>query len=206
MKHKKSGIALETAHMQNCLHDIGKEIYTTFQHMKGASFCIQRTCLHQSVFELPLSYLSPCCAIHFILLTPLSLLRNAASVDPLCTVCIGHNSRVCEALYCFDVLVLIIEFSLWHAFFLFPYIFCISAFSSCSNYPWDEESRCRFGTHSSASVRGCSRTASIIRVVQRGEKVSPVWSFVLLCDKMLLHHPSRCLLKVSSQTYSFFPA
>lgn len=45
----------------------GKAIYTTFQHMKGISFGIQRTCLYQSVFELPLSHLSPCCAIHFLL-------------------------------------------------------------------------------------------------------------------------------------------
>ena len=37
--------------------------------MKGASFCIHRTCLCHWVFELPLSHLSPCSAIHFIFRT-----------------------------------------------------------------------------------------------------------------------------------------
>ena len=55
--------------MQVCLHDTSIEIYTTFQHMKGASFCIHRTCLCHWVFELPLSHLSPCSAIHFIFLS-----------------------------------------------------------------------------------------------------------------------------------------
>lgn len=55
--------------MQVCLHDTSIKIYTTFQHMKGASFCIHRTCLCHWVFELPLSHLSPCSAIHFIFLS-----------------------------------------------------------------------------------------------------------------------------------------
>lgn len=37
--------------------------------MKGASFCIHRTCLCHWVFELPLSHLSQCSVIHFIFLT-----------------------------------------------------------------------------------------------------------------------------------------
>lgn len=37
--------------------------------MKGASFCIHRTCLCHWVFELPLSHLSQCTAIHFIFIT-----------------------------------------------------------------------------------------------------------------------------------------
>lgn len=37
--------------------------------MKEASFCIHRTCLCHWVFELPLSHLSQCTAIHFIFIT-----------------------------------------------------------------------------------------------------------------------------------------
>lgn len=37
--------------------------------MKGASFCIHGTCLCHWVFELPLSHLSKCTAIHFIFIT-----------------------------------------------------------------------------------------------------------------------------------------
>lgn len=37
--------------------------------MKGASFCIHRTCLCHWVFELPLSHLSQCTAIHSIFIT-----------------------------------------------------------------------------------------------------------------------------------------
>lgn len=52
---------------KSCLCDTGKEIYTTFQHMKGASFCIHWTRACHWVCELLLSHLFPCSAIHFSL-------------------------------------------------------------------------------------------------------------------------------------------
>lgn len=64
-----SGEGLGCFKSHRCLHDTGKEINTTLQHMKGVWFCIHWTCLCHWVFELPLSHLSPCSAIYLSFLT-----------------------------------------------------------------------------------------------------------------------------------------
>lgn len=166
--------------------------------MKGASFCIHRTCLCYWVFELPLSHLSPCSAIHFIFLT----LRMDALSPPQVRLCrlwvLSLHFVMCALTSMSEVVIFkfnnppspvlptysfILSLSWWqHRCFFWlisakvTYLF---VFYSCSIYPWDEKPRSWSGTHSSAKVRSSCRAFSNIRVVQGREKVSPIWLYEL---------------------------
>lgn len=207
--------------MWSCLHDTGKEIYTTFQHMKGASFCIHRTCLCHWVFELPLSHLSPCSAIHFIFVTlgmdglspPQRRLCRLWALSLLCNVCPDQDVRGClfkfnnpsSSVLC--VLWWLKCFPLdcpyardknwwffWLAHMIWPhyYISFSCFFSSSPIYPWDEKPWSRPGTHSSAKVWGSCCPFSDIRVVQGWEKVSLVCATIRCIGSIILSVTQSC--------------
>lgn len=147
--------------------------------MKGPSFRIHRTCLHHWVFELPLSHLSPCSAIHFIFLT---LWVDALSSPQLC-VCrlsvLSLHYVICALTRMLEVVIF--KFSnphspvlcIWPSLILL-YANVIFVFPSCPIYPWNEKPWSWSGTHSSAKVWGSCCAFSNIWVVQGWEKVSLV--------------------------------
>lgn len=147
--------------------------------MKGPSFRIHRTCLHHWVFELPLSHLSPCSAIHFIFLT---LWVDALSSPQLCLRRLSVFSL--HYVMCYRVLeVVIFKFSnshspvlwIWPSLILLYANVFIFAFPSCPIYPWDEKPWSWSGTHSSAKVWSSCCAFSNIWVVQGWKKVSLVF-------------------------------